>query len=29
MLDGRVYRIGTDQPGELLAAINRVCSHAS
>ena len=23
MLDGRVYRIGTDQPGGLLAAINR------
>ena len=28
MLDGRVYRIGTDQPGDLLAAIKRVCSHA-
>ena len=29
LLDGRVYRIGTDQPGELLAAINSVRSHAS
>jgi len=25
MTDGRLYRIGTDEPDKLLAAINRVC----
>jgi len=29
MLDGRVYRIGTDEPRELLAAIQRVRNNAS
>ena len=29
MLDGRVYRIGTDQPDDLLTAIKAGCSHAS